>query len=264
MRVGQGALSIRGARGAGLLPAILIALVGFAGCAMFHRRGDVAGAGGIQNPMFIPAVDRELLWNQTVDAVDDYFRIEREDRVRQIGGVLTAGRIDTFPTTGSTIFEPWRGDSTPGYEKIHATLQSIRRRATVRVIPVEGGYLLDVVVQKELEDLDKPEHATAGGATLRHDGTIVRQQGPPGRYSVTLGWIPIGRDVTLEQRILDDVAARLHVPAQAGHAPSFFEELFSPPAEALGPEAIGPELKPAAPGINYEPLPPPIRRSLER
>src|SRR5207249_3562153 len=119
------ALLFRSAPGASLLPAIvMVALVGCAGCAMFHRRGDVAGSGGIQNPLFIPPVDRELLWNQTVDAIDDYFRIEREDRVRQIGGVLTEGRIDTFPTTGSTIFEPWRVDSTPGYEKVHATLQS--------------------------------------------------------------------------------------------------------------------------------------------
>jgi hypothetical protein len=228
---------------------------------MFHRRGDAPAPGGLQNPLFIPAVDRELLWNQTVDAIDDYFRIEREDRVRQIGGILTEGRIDTFPTTGSTIFEPWRRDSTPGYEKFHATLQSIRRRATVRVIPTEGGYLLDVMVQKELEDLDKPEHATAGGATLRHDGTIVRQQGPPGRYSVTLGWIPIGRDEALEQRLLADISAR--VQAISGHAPSFLEELFSPP-----PETTGPELKPALPGASsapdYEPLPPPIRRSQER
>lgn len=152
------------------------------GCTgLFHRNLAKAGSGASQNPMFIPAVDRELLWNQTVDAVDDYFRIEREDRVRLIGGVLTEGRIDTFPTIGSTIFEPWRTDSTRGYEKIHATFQSIRRRATLRVIPIEGGYLLDVIVQKELEDLDKPEHATAGGATLRHDGTIVRQEGAPGR-----------------------------------------------------------------------------------
>jgi peptide/nickel transport system permease protein len=34
------------------------------------------------------------------------------------------------------------------------------------------------------------KHATAGGSTLRHDGTIVRQEGPPGRLSVTLGWLP--------------------------------------------------------------------------
>jgi len=86
--------------------------------------------------MFIPPLDREFLWNQTADAVDDYFRIEREDRVRLIAGVLTEGRIDTFPTIGSTVFEPWRTDSTMGYEKLHATLQSIRRRATVRVAAV--------------------------------------------------------------------------------------------------------------------------------
>jgi len=203
--------------------------------------------------MFIPPIDREFLWNQTVDAVDDYFRIEREDRVRPIAGVLTEGRIDTFPTIGSTVFEPWRTDSTPGYEKLHATLQSVRRRATVRVIPVDGGYLLDVVVQKELEDLDKPEHATAGGATLRHDGTIVRQEGPPGRYSVTLGWIPIGRDLTLEQRILSDIAARLDVHGQTGHPPAVVEEVFSPQGEPLGP-ALGP----AQPGV--ETLPPPMMR----
>jgi hypothetical protein len=196
---------------------LVVVAAGMAGCG--HLRlpagpyGTQAGPPLLENPLYVPALDREFVWNQAVDAVDDYFRIEREERVRLIGGVLTEGRIDTFPITGSTIFEPWRRDSTPGYEKLHATLQSIRRRATVRVIPTEGGYLLDVVVQKELEDLDKPEHATAGGATLRHDGSLVRQEGAAGRYSATLGWIPLGRDVTLEQRILADLSARL----DAGH-----------------------------------------------
>jgi hypothetical protein len=217
----------------------------FMGChGLFHRR---AAPQPIENPLFLPPVEREFLWNQTIDAMDDYFRIEREDRVRLIGGVLTEGRIDTFPTIGSTIFEPWRGDSTRGYEKIHATLQSIRRRATIRVIPVEGGYLLDVVVQKELEDLDKPEHATAGGATLRHDGTIVRQEGPPGRYSVTLGWIPIGRDLALEQRILADVMARLDLQGSGGgHLPTILEEVLSPLGEPRGPELLPPQ-SPMAP-----------------
>jgi hypothetical protein len=164
-------------------------------------------------------MDREFLWNNAVDAVDDYFRIEREERVRLIGGVMTEGRIDTFPTSGSTLLEPWRRDSTPGYEKLHATLQPIRRKATLRVIPTEGGYLVDVVVQKELEDLDKPEHATAGGATLRYDGTLVRQQNAPGRYSATLGWIPIGRDCSLEQRILADLSGRLELGGHVGHLP---------------------------------------------
>jgi hypothetical protein len=230
---------------------LLVLLIGvfcLPGCAGFLHRLPGAARPPIENPLFVPPIDQEFLWNQTVDAVDDYFRIEREDRVRVIAGVLTEGRIETFPVTGSTLFEPWRGDSTPGYEKLHATLQSIRRRASVRVIPAEGGYLLDVVVQKELEDLDKPEHATAGGATLRHDGTIIRQEGAPGRFSVTLGWIPIGRDVSLEQRMLADIAARLNVHGYAAHTPTLVEEL--PPAV----EGIGPDLRPAFPA---EPLPPP-------
>jgi hypothetical protein len=232
------------------------------GCSsLLYRRSSAPGP--IANPLFLPPVDREFLWNQTVDAVDDYFRIEREDRVRLIGGVLTEGRIDTFPTIGSTLLEPWRVDSTPGYEKLHATLQSIRRRATIRVIPADGGYLLDIVVQKELEDLDKPEHATAGGSTLRHDGTIVRQQGPPGRISVTLGWIPIGRDFTLEQRILADIAARLDAPTTGQSLPMVMEEVLSPPGEPVG-EPVGLQLLPIQPPANApqgsEVLPAPLRR----
>jgi hypothetical protein len=214
---------------------ILLAAAALSGCARFRMPVQPElGLGGpppIENPMFVPALDREFLWNQAVDAVDDYFRIEREERVRLIGGVLTEGRIDTFPITGSTIFEPWRRDSTPGYEKFHATFQSIRRRALVRVIPTEGGYLLEVAVQKELEDLDKPEHATAGGATLRHDGSLVRQEGASGRYSATLGWIPLGRDLTLEQRILADLRARLDLGVLAPLP--VVEEVHSPAIEEL-------------------------------
>lgn len=217
---------------------LLLVTLAISGCARFRLpAGPDLGLNAPQafeNPLFVPAIDNEFLWNQAVDAVDDYFRIEREERVRLIGGVLTEGRIDTFPITGSTIFEPWRRDSTPGYEKVHATLQSIRRRATVRVIPTEGGYLLDVVVQKELEDLDKPEHATAGGATLRHDGSLVRQEGASGRYSATLGWIPLGRDVTLEQRILADLAARLDLGGVVPLSPATIET-ESPMIEELPP-----------------------------
>lgn len=230
-------------------------------CGMTGCRGLLSGvdqaalygapAGPIENPLFVPPLDPEFVWNNLVDAVDDHFRIEREERVRLIGGILTEGRIDTFPTIGSTLLEPWRGDSTAGYEKLHATLQSIRRRATVRLIPTEGGTLVDVVVQKELEDLDKPEHASAGNATLRHDGTLVRNEGPPGRFSVTLGWIPIGRDCSLEQKILRDIQCRLDVPISGipnTGGPIAEGEL---PAESIGPGVSG------SPGIQPGNLSPP-------
>ena len=39
-------------------------------------------------------------------------------------------------------------------------------------------------------------------------------------YSVTLGWIPIGRDLKLEQQILADLQARLNVTGQLAPLPA--------------------------------------------
>ena len=166
----------------------------------------------LENPFVVPVTEGEFLWNQVVDTLDDYFKIEREERVRAIGGVLTAGRIDTYPTTGATLLEPWRHDSTPGFERLHSTLQSVRRRAVVHVVPVERGFSIEVVVFKELEDLDRPEHASVAAPALRHDGSLVRTELTPSPSPVTLGWIPLGRDLSLEQRILAELQGRLAQP----------------------------------------------------
>lgn len=183
-------------------------------------RPSASNAGAVTavgNPLLVHVADREVVWNQVVDEIDNYFQIEREDRVRLAGNVLTEGTITTYPRLGSSVLEPWHRDSAAGYEKLLSTLQTIRRRAVARVIPTEGGYLVDVAVFKELEDKLDPEGATAGAATLRYDDSLVRPDAegernedlledlPPG----TLGWIPLGRDVQLEQRILNNIAARL-------------------------------------------------------
>ncbi len=70
-------------------------------------------------------------WNQIVDAIDNDFLIEHEQRMQDVNGFVTEGTIETRPTTGSTVFEPWHGDSTWGFQRWYATLQSIRRRASV-------------------------------------------------------------------------------------------------------------------------------------
>jgi hypothetical protein len=230
---------------------LMLGVGSFSGCAGLHSSFTRQTPHVAENPLFVPAMDREFLWNQCVDAIDDYFRIQTESRVRLDAGILTEGQIHTYPTTGSTWLEPWRTDSTRGYEKWHATFQSIRRRATLRVIPTEGGYLIDVYVLKELEDLDKPENATAGGATLRHDGSLVRQEGAAGRYSVTLGWIPVGRDMTLEQQILADLQARLNIAGELAPLPAT-EEV----------EEVKPGLRSTK--VEAESLPEPLLRSPDR
>ena len=207
----------------GAISVLLLGLLA-AGCG-WHGKGHPLGHGTaaqepppLENPMFVPVSDREFAWNQLVDTVDTYVQIEREARVRQIGGVLTEGRIDTFPLTGATLFEPWRRDSTRGFQRWQDTFQSTRRRAVLRVTPVPGGYLIDVAVHKELEDLSQPERAKVGENTLRHDGTLVRQPATRDLTPVTLGWIPIGRDMALEQRLLTEIQGRLANYASAGAA----------------------------------------------
>lgn len=195
-----------------LLPLVALLLAAGTGCALGRIGGDrTAGNGpsGIDNPLFVPVADREFLWNQLVDELDDYFRIEREQRVQETGGVLTEGRIITFPTPGATLLEPWHRDSTPGYERWHASFQSIRRRAEVRVAPAPGGYTVEVIVFKELEDVNQPEGSTVRGPSVRHDGTLIRDDAPTQGGPLTLGWICIGRDLGLEQQILTELQARL-------------------------------------------------------
>jgi len=185
------------------------------GCTL-HPHAAVPGnmpndAAHLQNPLFVPVGDREFLWSQIVDTLDDYFKIKREERVRLVGDVWLEGHIETYPTEGSTILEPWRKDSTPGPEKLHATLQSVRRYAFVRVSPspTDGGYLLHVAVHKQLEDVVAPEHATVGRASVRHDNSLVDEETSPLAAPTTLGWIPVGRDVSLEQRILGEIQGRV-------------------------------------------------------
>jgi hypothetical protein len=136
------------------------------------------GDGG-SSQIHIPVANREWTWEQIVDTVDDYFRIERERQVHLVGDVLTEGRIDVFPQIGATLPEVHRRDSVGKYNRWESTFQTIRRRATIRVMPDATGYLVDVLVEKDLEDLPRPENSSAGAATFRNDSSLP--SAPPPR-----------------------------------------------------------------------------------
>ncbi|MCA9237546.1 MAG: hypothetical protein KDA44_18860, partial [Planctomycetales bacterium] len=185
--------------------------------------GVVAGPGGVApvatlgdpgaaaaSMIHVQVVDRDWAWEQIVDTVDDYFRIEQERQVQLVGQVLTEGRIDTFPQIGATVVEPHRWDSVGRYNRWESTFQTIRRQATVRVIPDQTGYLIDVAVEKELEDLPQPENATAGAASFRNDGSLPSpREEIVSRTRLSPYWIRLGRDQALEQQLLADIQARL-------------------------------------------------------
>ena len=188
--------------------------VGQSGCALITAVPSIGPPPVIrfQNPTFIPLTDRDFVWTTLVDVVDDDFVIHREQPVQVIGDVLTEGRLETKPTGGATIFEPWRGDSVTGYDRAESTLQSIRRTAFVRVLPTGNGLQIHVTVLKELQDVKVPARASASGAIFRHDSSLRRFEAPVGPRAISQGWIPLGNDFALEQQIIGELRARLGLP----------------------------------------------------
>jgi hypothetical protein len=206
-----------------------------------------------RNSAVIPPLDAELVWTKMVDATDDFFKVQTEQRVVFANGVPTEGRIDTFPQTGATILEPWRGDSVGWNERWESTLQSIRRIGAMRLVPDPGGWRIEVVVQKELEFVARPMRATAGGASFRNDDSLYRygtpmptlgqqvgdQPRPVAAPTPNMGWIPLGRDALLEQKMLGKVLGRLGVAPvpQAGPTYQAADPATGLPATLPGPAA---------------------------
>lgn len=190
------------------------------GCARLPFGGwqteSTASVMAMPNPLPVPFYARELVMDEVSDEVEDYFRIIKEQRIRLSGEILTEGYIDTEPKIGSSILEPWRQDSTPGFELAHASLQTVRRWAKVRVIPTADRYLIDVKVYKELEDLDVPLHSSVSGRTIRHNTSLDFDRDETGEAVPNKGWIPLGRDEALEQTILTNLAARFQRAADNG------------------------------------------------
>lgn len=163
----------------------------------------------LPNPLYVRVSNQDAAWDEIARVVSRYFPILREERVRQTGVMLTEGRIETRWQAGSTILEPWRRDSAGAFNRWQSTLQSIRRRALLRVTPAAGGYQIGVRVEKQLEDLNRPERATAGAASLRNDSALPTDRVTPiDPIRDSERWIALGRDPALEQRIIKRLAER--------------------------------------------------------
>ena len=213
------------------------------------------------NPLFVPAMDKDVLYEQVVDVVDDYFRIAHEERPHQLGDIITEGRIETHPETASTIFEPWRGDSATAYERWESTLQSTRRKASLRIAPAQGGYMIEVAVLKELEDIKHPARYFASDHRLDTDQYPDRYVDPATKKKEgPTNWFPLRRDAPLEQEILARIQQR--VGAGGGGLP-MPPAVPASPATPVAPIIIPtPPPLPTLPGIFPPPNelpPPPVR-----
>jgi hypothetical protein len=141
-----------------------------------------------------------VLFEKVLDVVTDFnFEVAYTNRYD--------GRIESFPTTAPGIGQPWKPGSPDFYQRALATFQSIRHRIVVQIQTApDGGYFVEVLVLKELEDLSRPIRAAASAVVLRGDVTVERQYEVVEAGIYETAWIPIGRDAKLEQIILERIA----------------------------------------------------------
>ncbi len=155
--------------------------------------------GPVENPVYVPLGTNQTsyrkVFEQVIDVVDDYFDIAESN--------MYAGLIRTHPRVAPGLEQFFKPGSPDFDQRLLATLQSIRHYAVVKIDGArDGGYWVDVKVYNQLENLDRPQRATAGAAAFRSDITIDRQYEVIEEVPVTGGWIPIGEDVAMEQEIL--------------------------------------------------------------
>jgi hypothetical protein len=156
-----------------------------------------------ENPLYLPQGPQpevyDKIFQKALDIVDDFFEIAYSNRFE--------GRIESQPTVAPGLEQPWKPGSPDFQQRLLASLQSIRHRCILLITTArEGGYYINVKVLKELEDLPNPMRATAGSASFDLVSTIERQYEVIEQPVYESGWIPIGRDLKLEQVILERLA----------------------------------------------------------
>lgn len=85
----------------------------------------------VYNPTTPAERNFQAVWQASIDVLGEYrFEIDRKDR--------RAGIITTQRMLAKHWFEFWRSDAVSKEDSMEGTLQTVYRRATVRIMPVKG------------------------------------------------------------------------------------------------------------------------------
>lgn len=186
----------------------LLGLVLCTGCSTLRGRSpapvpELANT-EVVNQVFIAHADQDVVWEGIIDVVHDYFEIARENRLD--------GIIETKPLVAAGMLEPWHHDSVGLDNRLEATLQSVRRRGFVNVTPTQGGCWVSIQIFKEQEDVLTTPDKSAGNSTFQENRPLQRDLTLVVGDAAPQGWISLGHDQRLENRMLKQIQSSLAQP----------------------------------------------------
>ncbi|MFO0822503.1 MAG: hypothetical protein U0792_05180 [Gemmataceae bacterium] len=177
-------------------------LTGCATAPPLDNPGPVRGPrADVENPVLVSpgqptAAAYHEVFEKTVDILDEYFELLPPNPYD--------GRIVSKPRIAPGYEQFWKRGNPEARGRLLATFQTVRQTAVAEIRAGErGGYLVYVVVYKELEDLPRPTQVRSGSAAFADTPSVDRQLDVVTPDAQTeQGWYRIGRDYALEQQIL--------------------------------------------------------------
>jgi len=152
------------------------------------------------NPVYLPLGPLKYgeVFETVLQILSDYgFEIANGDTNRY------DGRIETLPRTSPGLILLLKPGSPSLYDRVLSTFQSYRHRVSVVIMPApQGGYFVEFIARRELEDLPRPVRSTVGSAIFRLDNDVSRDFEVIDATFFEPNWIFKGRDACLEQELI--------------------------------------------------------------